>query len=228
MMEYRVDTDQQRDGSIYESARRKCELALEIPAVDYALASEGSFQFHPSIPFLACHQEVLHFIDRRRGFHLTISHFSTKTNYRMQVVDTREDLENFALQSGFPSHSLLLQPNDAMDPSVVFTGINTLEELEVAFQDSLRHSQDGKVWAKTDMCAHRNPSRMAVIQEASDKLARRLSMACPACGAPGWGSIYAQESWEETPQKVIEETHGCVLCPYTESTLRPGGLLAAP
>lgn len=227
MLEYRPGTglpvtwtgEAESGGSAYGGVRRKCEMGSEIYGVDYALASEGSFGFPGFTPFRPRYHEVLHFIDRRRDCRLSITHHSEKTNYRMQVVDALEELEEFAARAKFPSHAPVLQPNDDKDKGVVFEGINTQDGLETAFEESLRHSKYGKVWVQTDMRAHMNPSRMAVIGEVGDHLARRLATACPACGAPGWGSIGVGGDTlrAETDRMVAFGISGCVLCRYTEA-----------
>lgn len=238
MLEYKPDTgmletltcEVEPEGSAYTRARRKCKLGLDIYGVDYALASEGIFGFHPFIPFLPRCHEVLHFMDGKRGFHLSITHQSEKTNYQMQVVDALEDLEEFAVRAKFPSHALLLRPNDPKETIIIFKGVTTQDGLETAFRESLRYSNDGKVWVQTDMRANMNPSRMAVIEEVADILALRLATVCPACGAPGWGSIRAGSDTlcAEPAPTVVSEIFGCVFCQHTEVMPRPEGLLAAP
>jgi hypothetical protein len=182
----------------------------------------GRFGFHPYIPFKTWCHEVLHFIDRKRGFHLSISHPGKTTNYQMQVVEALDELDGFAVQAMFPSHALVLRPNDPEDNTVLFQGVGTRNELEMTFHESRRRSRDGRVWVQTDMRAHMNPTRMAMIQEAADTLAQRLATACPDCGAPGWGRICAQReifsaARASTALRNDSEVNGCVLCQYTEA-----------
>jgi hypothetical protein len=139
----------------------------------------------------------------------------------MQVVEAFEELEEFAVQTLFPSHALVLRPNDPVDNTILFQGIYAQNELESAFYEAFRHSRDGRVWVQTDMRAHMNPTRMTVIKEAADKLAQRLATACPDCGAPGWGSIHAERAVLSAisahPTRMNDsQTFGCVLCQHTE------------
>jgi hypothetical protein len=241
MLEYGLNTDVPGafpghagpEGSTCDRARRKCEWGLETLRVEYALASEGSFGLHPRIPFLPWCHEALHFIDRKRGFHLSVSHRGRDTNYQSRVVDAPEALARFAAEAKFPSHALILRPNDPVDSADVFAGIVTQGELEAAFRESLSRSKDGRVWVQTDMRAHMNPSRMTVIGELADALARRLATPCPACGAPGWGSIRGEsadtgDAFAEPPRSVCRAVFGCVLCPHTEAVPCVGTLSAAP
>lgn len=242
VLEYYVDTDTlgtfsgeiERDGSALECARRKCLWALEIlgDKVDYCLASEGSFGPHPFIPFLPCDQEILYFIDRKRGFHLHMVHLTEKTNYQMRAVKSQEELQAFVEAAQFPSHALILRPDDNYTKSPIYKGIDRQEALIEAFNKSLTHSSDGKVWVETDMRAQYNPSRMKVIGELADKLAQRLATQCPACNAPGWGHIKAEkglrcEYCDQANEMVAHEIYGCTSCDHSETMPRADGLKAA-
>ena len=57
------------------------------------------------------------------------------------------------------------------------------------FEGLLREvlATQASVWIETDMRAHLNPRRQAVIRRAAQRLADRLSQYCPACQAPGYG-----------------------------------------
>ena len=243
VLEYIVDTDQlgtfsgevERNGSALECARKKCGLSLDKLGsnVEFALASEGSFGPHPSIPLLPVNQEILYFIDRKRDFHLHLVHWSEKTNYQMQTLSSLEELQKFAESANFPSHALILRPNNRNNKTFVFKGIDTQDSLEQAFRESVKHSSDGKVWVETDMRAHLNPTRMAVIGELAVKMGERLGTLCPKCMSPGWGCISMVkglpcESCDQTTELIAEEIHGCVLCDHTEKKCRTDALKHAP
>jgi len=243
VLEYLVDTDTlgtfsgevEREGNALECARRKCEWGLDLlgDRAEYGLASEGSFGPHPFIPFLPCDQEVLYFIDRKRSFHLHMVHFSNKTNYRMKALGSFEELQKFANSAQFPSHALILRPNNRENNHPLFKGIDTQDTLEHAFKESRKHSADGQVWVETDMRAQFNPSRMTAIGELADKLAERLATACPSCASPGWGRIHAEkglhcEYCDQATEMIAHEIYGCVLCDHTVRQPRADGLKAAP
>jgi len=240
ILEHALDTDQlgtfsgevEREGTALECARRKCEWSLDKLGSDYALASEGSFGPHPTVPFLSCDQEILYFIDRKRDLHLSLSHLSTKTNYLMEALDSMDMLREFAVKTKFPGHALIVRPNDNSHLNLIFKGINSHESLEDAFQQSLEHSTDGKVWVETDMRAHMNPSRMTVIGEVADKLARQLAVNCPRCQSPGWGVVRVAKGLEcdlcgMPTEWVKEEILGCEKCRFEEITGRSDGLKSA-
>ena len=242
VLECYVDTDTlgtfsgevEREGNALECARRKCDWAMDLlgDKVEYCIASEGSFGPHPQIPFLPCDQEILYFIDRKRGFHLHLVHVTEKTNYQMKALESWEQLQQFGESAQFPSHALIVRPNNR-DSNLLFKGIDTQDALEDAFKESLKASADGEVWVETDMRAQYNPSRMTAIGELADKLAQRLATLCPKCAAPGWGRIRAEkglrcEYCDQATEMIAHEIYGCVLCDHTETTSRTDGLKAAP
>ncbi len=243
VLEYPIDTDLlgtfsgevERQGNALECVRRKCEMGLDILGnkAEYGIASEGSFGPHPTIPFLPSDQEIVYFIDRKRGFHLHLMHVSEKTNYQMRSLDSLEELQKFAESAQFPSHALILRPNDKKNYNLIFKGIETQEDLIEAFKESVRHSGDCKAWIETDMRAQFNPSRMEVIGELADKMAQRLATLCPACHTPGWGRIRSEkglrcEYCDQETQMIAHEIFGCVICNHTEILPRTDRMKAAP
>lgn len=243
VLEYVIDTDQlgtfsgevERSGNALECARRKCEWGFELlgDKIEYCLASEGSFGPHPLVPFLARDQEILYFIDRRHGIHLHMVHASEKTNYQMKAIRTLDELQDFAVSAEFPSHALVLRPNDRSSKDVLFKGILDSNMLKESFEKAKRTSSDGLVWAETDMRAQFNPTRMSVIGELADKMARQLATLCPSCETPGWGIRTTErglvcEGCGQATHMIVHEIHGCVLCSHTEKLPRSDGLQTAP
>jgi hypothetical protein len=198
----------------------------------YGLASEGSFGPHPTIPFFPCDYEILYFIDNIRGFHLQESLLSEKTNYRTTSLASIDDLDRFAEKSQFPSHGLIVRPNVWRNPSVIFKGIQSRVALHEAFHQCRDQSEDGKIWVETDMRAHVNPSRMAVIAELALKLSRRLATGCPSCNTPGWGIVRFEKGLQceycNLPTELVsEEIYGCVSCSFVERLERSDGVKSA-
>ena len=235
-----VDTDQlgtfsgevDREGTASECVRRKCDLGLERLGDRYGLASEGSFGPHPTIPFFPCDYEILYFIDNIRGFHLQESLLSEKTNYRTTSLASIDDLDRFAEKSQFPSHGLIVRSNVWRDRSVIYKGIQSEVELHEAFRQCLNQSEDGKIWVETDMRAHVNPSRMAVIAELAVKLSRRLATECPSCNTPGWGIVRFEKGLQceycNLPTELVsKEIYGCVSCSFSERLERSDGMKSA-
>ena len=239
VIEYVFDTDQlgtftgeiERSGNAVECARKKCEWSINKlgQKVEFALASEGSFGPHPLFPFSAIDHEVLYLIDRRNDFHLHLSHFSNKTNYKMESVSSIDDLNKFATDANFPSHGLILRPDNREIKKPIFKGITCIKDLEAAFYECYKLSSTFKVWVETDMRAIFNPSRMKVISELAEKFADRLLSYCPKCYLPGWGKVDHEIGLECSlcymPTNMIKtEILGCVKCNYRENISRFDGL----
>ena len=196
MIEYSIDTDKfgtftgeiERIGTPLECAQKKCQTALKKlkGKVDLILASEGSFGPHPLLPFIPCSSELLYFIDNIHGFHLHVNNTTEKTNFASTIVESEEGMYQFAQKALFPSHALILKPNDPKN-DLIFKGIDNEEDLIYAFELCLKNSSDKKVSIETDMRANFNPTRMNTISELAAILADRLNQLCPKCNTPGWG-----------------------------------------
>lgn len=236
ILEYLVDTDRlgtfsgeiERQGTALECAKLKCELSFELlgEKAEYLLASEGSFGSHPFIPFMPCDHEILYFIDKKRDFHLHVSLLSEKTNYKMQEIESFEELQLFALKAKFPSHGLIIRPMNVKNQKI-FKGLDNQLSLESAFKDCKKLSN--KIWVETDMRAHMNPSRMSVISQLAKDLAYRLKEHCPVCVTPGWGQIKSEKGLECSDcglktHIIKHEIFGCPKCYYQEIKERSDGI----
>ncbi len=240
VVECEFDTDQlgtfsgevERPGTALECARRKCVAGMRLAGAKYGLASEGSFGPHPTIPFFACDYEILYFIDQERGIQVHESILSEKTNYRTACLGSFQELDQFAEKSRFPSHALIIRPNVWRDRSVIFKGIQSQDVMHHAFSQCLNLSEDGRVWVETDMRAHVNPSRMAVIGELALKLGKRLATECPSCKTPGWGVVSYEKGLRceycNLPTELVSfEISGCPSCQFSERKGRSDGQKSA-
>lgn len=229
VIECTIDTDLlgtfsgevERKGTQLACAQKKCELGIEATNSDYGLSSEGSFGPHPYIPFIPCNYEILYFIDRKRNFNLHVSKLTEKTNFNIQVIDSFKELKKIAQKAAFPSHALILSPDNNQNKEYIWKGIQTDDMLKTAFYNAKKHSSIGKVLVQTDMRAHMNPSRMNIIQELAKELADRLATLCMKCQTPGWGKIGIEKGlechWCAQPTELIKmEIYGCITCNYTE------------
>lgn len=93
-----------------------------------------------------------------------------------------EDLHAFVARLPFPEHALVLRPRQV--PSygdTLHKGITRLDALERLARPLL--AEQGSLWVEVDLRAHRNPTRMGVIQRAGREFAAELATPCPACGA---------------------------------------------
>lgn len=169
------------------TARLKAIAALEQTGATIALASEGSFVPHPALPFLACDREIVLLLDRDHELELIGEVISTATNFNHHAIDSVAAALAFAQKIGFPDHALvaMLAP-DQWDAHCV-KGIRTEADL-IAIVTRLLQLQP-TIHLETDMRAMHNPSRMAAIAEATQKLVHQATSLCPQCAVPGFRII---------------------------------------
>lgn len=239
VIEYVADTDLfgtfsgeiERSNNALETARKKCELAFRClgPDINFALASEGSFSPHPTIPFIQCNQEIIYFIDRKLDFHFHMSCISSNTNYRKEFVKSLKELLKFAKDVEFPSHGLILRAKGTNNDSLIFKEIESISELKKIFQECMENGFNQNVLLQTDMRAQLNPTRMNVIKNLAEKMAERLALNCPNCNTPGWGKIRNEPGLtcaqcNSKTKVTLHEIFGCVKCAYTEKKSPSHGL----
>jgi hypothetical protein len=171
------------------TARKKCELALDLSGCDLALASEGSFGPHPAAFFLPANEEWLLLVDRKNNLEIHARHLSLETNFSGEEFKNIEELEAFASKVGFPSHGLILRKSKEeltgmqkgiRDPTLLRTSAVHLLETE------------GSGYVETDMRAMFNPCRMQVIGETAQLLLQKLTSHCPSCQVPGFSVTSAE------------------------------------
>lgn len=171
------------------TARKKCELAMELTGCDLAIASEGSFGAHPSAFFLPANEEWLLLLDQKNGLEIHARHLSTATNFSGQDFSSLEELEAFASKVGFPSHGLILKRTKDELEGIV-KGITDPDQLRTAALQLLE--THGAGYVETDMRAMFNPSRMQVIGETAQLLLKKLNSFCPSCQLPGFAVTAAE------------------------------------
>jgi hypothetical protein len=204
-----------------EAAREKCRLALEMNDGEIAIASEGSFGSHPTLYFMPTDEEILLLVDRKNDLEIAVKHTSLQTNYGYFSTESDESLSDFLKRVKFPSHALIVKTADFIEK-----GIQSREQLDRAINAC--HSMNGQYQLMTDMRAMHNPSRMTVIQEATDKLIQKMQSQCPACSRPGFwitdaltGLLCSTCSMPTRSVKAV--IYSCEGCHYTEKADFPDG-----
>ncbi len=184
------DGEVERELDPVSTVREKCLRAMKQNHCDLGVASEGSFGPHPSMFFINGDDEFLIFIDTLHNMEIIVREISTKTNFNGKQVQNRSDLLEFAQQAGFPSHGLILRP--AKDSYTdMRKGIANQQELLDTYE--LLQSKYDSVYVETDMRAMHNPTRMAVIGQAAQKLLVKIKSACPQCHMPGFAVTDAKK-----------------------------------
>lgn len=222
-----LDTDQvgtftgeiERTLSPLEAARKKCEMAMTLTGCDLAIASEGSFGPHPTLIFVPGNEELVLLLDKKNDLEIIGKKLVTATNFDGRFCNTAAELIDFAQKADFPSHRLILR-DDKDSKTILFKGIGDHDELLEKFDWLLKHH--GKAFVETDMRAHYNPTRMAVIAAATDDLIARALTHCEQCQAPGFGITNVDRglkcSWCGMPtQSIKAHVLSCTKCSFTKT-----------
>lgn len=225
--------DVPRDGTMLEVAIRKARMGMDVTGFSLGIASEGAFGPHPVIPFIAAGTELMTFVDDERKIVVTESCFAEETNFGHLTIEPGQAHEPFLLRVGFPSHALIVRPNECPPPCRIFKGIQTVSDLDRAIGFAASLSVDGKARLETDMRAHLNPTRMKRIALLTERLARRLTTPCPEYDEPGFGrsgaraGLICADCCAPTGM-IAAEFFCCPSCNYEEARPRADGLTKAP
>jgi hypothetical protein len=216
-----------RTGNQQEAARRKAETVLAQTGETLALASEGSFGPHPTLPYLACDRELVLLIDRQHNLDVIGQVFTPETNYSHKVVTSLNAAHEFAQQVGFPQHALVVITRpEAPSQAEIFKGITSPGALAEAVESAL--SATGQAHVETDMRALYNPTRMQAIAQATQNLVEKLLRLCPDCEWPGFDLVETVPGlpceWCGLPTAgVRSHIYGCQKCGYHQTLQFPEG-----
>lgn len=205
------------------TAREKCLQAMKINNCELGIASEGSFGPHPSIFFVSADDELLIFIDTLNNIEVIVRELSTSTNFNGKQIQTQKELFEFADQIGFPTHGLILRKSKDENTDI-HKGIIDIKTLERTFQ--YLYSKYNSVYAETDMRAMFNPTRMSVIEKATQKLVKKINATCPQCLMPGFGIMDAKKGLKcslcGSPTKsILSYIYICQHCQFIKEEMYP-------
>lgn len=173
----------ERKDAPYETARKKCKIAMDKSGCDIAISSEGSFGAHPHIFFAHANEELVLLLDRKNNNEFFGLELTTETNFAGMLICSHEEAFDFARKIGFPSHALILKNKEKNFKDVV-KGIRSHSELNNILNKMLKIH--GNLWIETDMRAMYNPTRMKAIEKATENLIIKLNSLCPNCNFPGF------------------------------------------
>lgn len=224
--------DRPRRGTMLDAARAKAEAAMRDTGLSAALASEGSYGPHPTVPFLAAGRELLLFIDGARGLAITEMTIDERPTFDHCTVGSFEEAHGFLERIGFPDQGVVVAPGGRLNEPVA-KGLRDLSSLRTAIAMAREQSDEAQAHVETDMRAFMNPRRLEVIAALGHQLAARLSTACPSCGQAGWGRIRTEAglacSLCGAPTSLPRhDIYGCVACGAEERRERFPGNTADP
>lgn len=166
-----------------QTLRKKAMDAAQRYRCNLVVANEGSFGPHPLIPFSHADEEWVIFMDLEDGLELIAREISTATNFCGKEIYSEKELIDFAARAGFPGHGLILKSAEC-NWETLYKGISDKKELIAHFRSI--NSKYGKAYIETDMRACYNPSRMLVIEKATQNLIEKIKSLCPSCQWPGF------------------------------------------
>jgi len=205
------------------TAREKCIRAMKMSNCDLGLASEGSFGPHPTMFYLPADDEFLIFIDARYSLEIIVRELSTSTNYGGTQIRTEKELLEFAKQTSFPQHALILRKSKS-ENSDIHKGILDEEVLKLTFESLLE--KFGSVYVETDMRAMYNPTRMKVIEKAAQNLVTKIQSTCPDCKMPGFGITKAKKGLKcglcgLPTNSIVSYVYECQHCQFQKEEMYP-------
>ncbi len=223
----------ERAGTQIEAARLKAEKALALTGETLAIASEGTFCPHPSLPYVSSNREIVILLDKKNELEIIGEEFSLETNHNFQLIHNIEEAYNFATKVGFPEHGLIVISDSSKDSGEIFKGIITDKQLEDAVNFALQNSSTKKVHIETDMRAMYNPTRMRNIEKATRNLLKKINNFCPNCGMPGFEITQRIKGLPcascYTPTLLTRAVkYQCKKCDFSQEESFPDGKYADP
>lgn len=205
------------------TAREKCLRAMKLNSCDLDVASEGSFGPHPSMFFVNADDEFLIFIDNKNRIEVIVRELSTSTNFNGKQIQSQRELLEFVNQTEFPKHGLILRKSKDENTDI-YKGITDVEILKKTYEHL--HSKYNSVYCETDMRAMYNPTRMSVIEQATQKLVQKIKSTCPQCQTPGFGITDAKKGLEcslcgSPTNSTLSYIYVCQHCKFTKEEIYP-------
>lgn len=213
-----------RPGRQLEAARKKARIGMELAGLTLGLASEGSFGPDPYTGMFPWNVEMIVWIDDTLGIEVVGVAFG-KTSFSHLLTANWEEAETFARTAGFPEHGLVARPQHEDDPRIC-KGIADWETLREAFRWACGEANNGCAFLETDVRAHMNPTRMEIIAQATQDLARKLCTLCPVCNTPGFQIVERVpglpcEDCGAPTREARADIHRCVRCGHQVTVERP-------
>lgn len=209
----------ERSSDPVTTLRKKIIKGLEISGHTLGIGNEGSFGPHPEIPLIPCDQEIAMMIDLQNNIEIMAVVTSTETNHAQQEIHSVKDLIEFATEKGFPRHALILKEVENGKIKKIRKGILGWELLYSTLNEYT--SKGTKLIAETDMRAHVNPTRMKVIEKATESLLKKVANTCPECQWPGFASVETKRGLPcsqcgSATRLVLSKIYQCKSCDYVD------------
>ena len=210
--------ERERTGNQLEAAKKKALGALEKYGGDLVIASEGSFDGHPSIPWVISNVELVLLIDTKNDLEIRGHHRTEKTNATGEYVSNLEEAVDFSKRINFPSHGITVSKNKS-DKKDLKKGINKKEDFEKIVEELFKKFPNEKIYLVSDLRAHLNPTRMEAIGLATEDLINNIKSLCPKCKIPGFVITDVKKGlpckWCGSPTELpLSYVYSCLKCKF--------------
>lgn len=224
--------DVRRVGNQLEAARRKAFVAMELTGADLGLASEGSFGMHPFVPFVSSNFEIVLLVDTKNDLEIVGHHRTSSVQVRGQEVRTPEEAVMAACSWGFPTQGVIVRQSEKSNKNI-YKELTTVEAVRTVSKNLLSKWLVKSIFIETDMRAHRCPTRMDSIAQATSDLIKNCKSLCPKCNTPGFVITDVVKGLPckacTLPTDLVKETiHSCKKCTYKENRPVEGKINAEP
>ena len=220
-----------RQGSQLDAAKTKAEIGMRLTGLQIGIASEGAFGPDPFVGFTPWNSEVLLWVDQALGIEVQgFAHGPAQSLQR--TINSRDELQSFITEANFPSHHLNVRPEGANHVAWQ-KGICDEQTLLQAFHAAHAQSEGRGVVIENDLRAFSNPTRQALIRQATDDLIQKLQSACPQCAKPGFSLIKKLpglpcRSCSRPTQLPIGEVWQCLSCKHEAHSFVSAAAFAGP
>jgi hypothetical protein len=216
--------DIDRMGSQIEAARHKAQAALLLTGENLAIASEGIFIPHPSLPAIPFNRELVLLIDLSQQIEVVGIEDSIETNFSHKRIRDFSEAQEFADLIGFPEHALVLVESN----HTILKGVLDIAQLQELVEAAIKRSPNGTVHLETDMRALYNPTRMKNIALATWDLVKKIENLCPNCRAFGFTAIESKAGLPcglcGLPTKLARsQVYKCQKCDFNQVVPFPNG-----
>jgi len=223
--------DRQRPGAQRDAAREKTRIAMELTGAHIGVASEGAFGPDPHAGLLPWNTELVMWADRDRGIEVCgLAQGPAQSEHGL--VSDADALEHFLVLAQFPEHHLVMRP-EHQDHPLIFKGIQNRAQVFTVFGRCKAESRNGLVFLENDLRAFSNPTRQALIAQATANLVDKLLSQCPQCESPGyWVNSFLSglrcRSCGRKTRLPTAEIWQCSACGHAENRALNGGQHADP
>jgi len=221
-----------RPGTVRDAATAKARAGAALAGTPIAVASEGAYGPHPTVPFARGGMECVVLVDVERDLVVAEHRVIHRPVFVSVSLDRGGDIGAVLEEAHFPSHAVMVGVDRAEESTEwIGKGIRERDLLE-NLVDAIWRSGEARVRIASDMRADRNPTRMRDIAEVAHALAERMACHCPECGTPGFGwedhlrGLPCEACGHPTPL-VRGEVHGCSGCSHREERPRADRLTRA-